>query len=202
MQIVDHRTSRHDEKLQKIATVTALLFTQKGYYETTLDEIAQALKMSKGSIYTYVKSKQDLVFLVLEQIENTWGQSFETVEKSPKTNTAVDSLKVAVKAYISAVDEKQNEYIFLNHVIVSLDQEGRRRLLNSTRQVASKFEKIIHRGHDSGEFNNTNIETISFVITHLCSDWANNRWFLRKHMNLDGYINFVGEMAVRMLKAK
>jgi len=192
--------TRHDAKLQQITDTATSLFVQKGYNETTVDEIAKDLKISKGSIYTYIKSKQDIVFQILIHVENTWKAKFDQVEESFAGMTAVDSLKAAIKAYISTVDQRQNEYILLNHIVVSLDNKGRKQLLGSVRQVAGKFEKIISRGLESGEFCNPQKETIGFIVTRLCSDWANNRWFLRRYMDLNSYTDFVSEMAIRMLR--
>jgi len=193
---------RRESKKQKIADVAAKLFIQKGYNETTLDEISQMLKISKASIYTYVKSKQDIVFLILEQVEKTWGANFERVRQSFTNGNARSFLKENIKAYIEAVDVKQNEYIFLNHVVVSLDKVGRRRLLGSTDQVRQIFKDIILTGVQSGEFSGNNIEITSFLIMNLSSGWARDRWFLRQQMNLNGYSDLVTEIAIRMLEVK
>lgn len=44
------------------------LFARKGYHKTTIREITQGAGLSTGLIYSYVRSKEDMLFLVLENI--------------------------------------------------------------------------------------------------------------------------------------
>jgi AcrR family transcriptional regulator len=52
-------------KEQEIITVAARLFKEKGYRATTLEDIAAAVGMLKGSLYYYIRSKEELLYLVV-----------------------------------------------------------------------------------------------------------------------------------------
>jgi AcrR family transcriptional regulator len=45
-------------KEQEIITAAAQLFKEKGYRATTLEDIAAAVGMLKGSLYYYIRSKE------------------------------------------------------------------------------------------------------------------------------------------------
>ena len=49
----------------KIGKAAARLFNKKGYLETNMDNIAAAAKMSKGGIYHYFSSKDEILYFVL-----------------------------------------------------------------------------------------------------------------------------------------
>jgi len=53
---------------QRIIEAGAGMFVQKGYHGTSMDDIAQVLGVSKGAIYQYFKSKDELFSLVVESI--------------------------------------------------------------------------------------------------------------------------------------
>ncbi len=53
---------------QRIIEAGARVFIERGYYRTSMDNIAEALGVSKGAIYQYFKSKQQLFFEVIEFI--------------------------------------------------------------------------------------------------------------------------------------
>ena len=53
------------KKALSIAKVAARLFNEKGYIETSLDDIAFAARISKGAIYHYFDSKNDMLFFIL-----------------------------------------------------------------------------------------------------------------------------------------
>ena len=49
----------------KIGKAAARLFNKKGYLETNMDHIAAAAKMSKGGVYHYFSSKDEILHFVL-----------------------------------------------------------------------------------------------------------------------------------------
>lgn len=53
---------------QRIIEAGASIFVQKGYHGTSMDDIAELLGVSKGAIYQYFKSKDELFSLVVESI--------------------------------------------------------------------------------------------------------------------------------------
>jgi AcrR family transcriptional regulator len=64
-------TRKEREKLshqQDILKSARELFIKKGYYETTLDEIARHAEFGKGTIYNYFSSKEELFFGIIDQL--------------------------------------------------------------------------------------------------------------------------------------
>jgi len=50
-----------DEKKIKILNISRQIFARYGFTKTTMDDIAQAIGMKKGSLYYYYKSKEDII---------------------------------------------------------------------------------------------------------------------------------------------
>lgn len=57
------RQVQHDRKRQAILSVAARQFNEKGSRATTLLDIAQELDLTKTSLYYYIKTKQELIYL-------------------------------------------------------------------------------------------------------------------------------------------
>lgn len=57
------RPSRWNE----IVDAAAKLFREKGFVATSLEDIAREVGMYKGSLYHYIKSKEDLLFAVVRE---------------------------------------------------------------------------------------------------------------------------------------
>lgn len=53
---------------QKILSVALELFSQKGYLGTSMSDIAEKLKITKGALYKHYESKQDIFDSILERI--------------------------------------------------------------------------------------------------------------------------------------
>jgi AcrR family transcriptional regulator len=62
------RTKRMDRRRQEILRVAARMFADLGYERTTLDMIADELGLSKPSLYYYVKSKEDVLAHIFQDI--------------------------------------------------------------------------------------------------------------------------------------
>lgn len=55
------RNKHPEQTVQKILDVSLKLFGEKGYEKTTIQDIVDALGMSKGAIYHHFKSKDDII---------------------------------------------------------------------------------------------------------------------------------------------
>lgn len=60
--IVARRHRRYSEKKLEILRSAAAVFSRKGFSSATMEEIGEALHMTKGSLYYYFNSKQDLLY--------------------------------------------------------------------------------------------------------------------------------------------
>lgn len=65
------RPTRGETRAQQIVEIAQRLFRDKGYASTSMDDIATAVGILKGSLYYYVDSKEDLLFRLVEQVHDT-----------------------------------------------------------------------------------------------------------------------------------
>ena len=80
---------KQTKRMNAIAKVSARLFSDKGYMETSMDAIAAAAKVTKGGIYHYFGSKTDILYFIcltyvdidLENLEQSLNTINTTSEK-------------------------------------------------------------------------------------------------------------------------
>jgi len=68
-------TRRERERLahrREIMDAALSVFAEKGYFGTTLDEIAQRADFSKGTLYLYFQSKEDLLYTIIKEKNDEW----------------------------------------------------------------------------------------------------------------------------------
>ena len=53
--------------MARVVDAAAELFYQRGYASTTVIDISEALNITKGTLYYYVKSKEDLLFAIISE---------------------------------------------------------------------------------------------------------------------------------------
>lgn len=98
------------------------LFKQKGFHRTTTREIAKAAGFSIGTLYEYIRQKEDVLYLVCDTI---YDQVRDRLEKNidMKLGT-IESLKLAIANYFRVVDEMQDEVLVMYQEAKSLSRDA------------------------------------------------------------------------------
>ena len=60
------RNEKYDEKLLRILDSACRIFAKKGYHHASVRDVAAETGVSPAGLYYYFKSKEELLFLILE----------------------------------------------------------------------------------------------------------------------------------------
>jgi len=131
---MSYREERAAERRLNILKAAAKLFSEKGYHDATLEEIARELKYTKGSIYYYISSKQDLLFQCHDMAMRLLLENIEKVRVSELPPDAM--LKEVIKEHIETLMSEFN----LITVTLSSDYE-----------LEDKYAEIIIKKRDMYE---------------------------------------------------
>lgn len=71
--------SSKESKKNSIIENSLKLFSQKGFYNTTIPDIAKAMKMSVGNMYNYFASKEELAKCAIKYSTNVLAQELKLV---------------------------------------------------------------------------------------------------------------------------
>ena len=99
--------------ISKIIQTALDIFSKNGYRGTTMDDIAKELGVSKGALYSYFKSKDD----ILKEIFQTNHQILREI--LCKSLDSQDYLQTMEKAY-KLMTEKYHEFIHTSFEIFAL----------------------------------------------------------------------------------
>jgi AcrR family transcriptional regulator len=99
-------TKAEDKKSRKeeIIQGALVLFASKGFYSTTIPDIAKALKMSAGNMYNYFKSKDILAKEIISFISKDLGKRLEKINKT-NISTKEKTIKI-VETYFHIASSK------------------------------------------------------------------------------------------------
>ena len=84
--MVEKEKNIKKQKKRKILEKAFELFRENGYMDTKVEDITKALGISKGSFYTYFKTKEELLCELLESMKNSEMERYSKVEidENPK----------------------------------------------------------------------------------------------------------------------
>ncbi|MDE8735119.1 TetR/AcrR family transcriptional regulator [Eubacteriales bacterium DFI.9.88] len=87
----------HREQIMKAAET---LFAEKGYIQTTIDDISKLSEYSRRTIYSYYESKEDILYHIIEKGLVSLKANIETVIKSGKDFvTGYKAICIAMSKY-------------------------------------------------------------------------------------------------------
>jgi AcrR family transcriptional regulator len=88
MGIKERREREKDARRDEIISAAETVFFKKGLAEATMDEIAEGAELSKGTLYLYYKSKEDLYLAVtmrgIDIMHDLFAKAISTGEPSIK----------------------------------------------------------------------------------------------------------------------
>ena len=137
-------------KREKILEEAARLFSSRDYHQVLMDEVAEAAKVSKGTIYRYFPTKEDLFIAILQMaVERT--VTALTAEMEAEESEGGKLRRVTERA-ISFFIENDALYKVINHEKVFRYCEQREDLLEVRNRIRKVIESVIAQGISTGEF--------------------------------------------------
>jgi len=177
-----------ETRRKEIVNAAVDLFVRKGFHRTTIREIAKKFGMSVGTLYEYIRTKEDILILVCDYINTA-----VRVRVSPSveiTQDSAKSLKNAIEIYYRIMDELQDYIIFLYQETKSLSHENRKYIFQSEEDMTNIFVEILRHGVKQGSFDieEKNILLTAHNIMVQGQMWAFRRWAIQKSYTLERYI--------------
>ena len=137
-------TRREREKAmhrREILEAAKRVFAKKGFAATTIDEIAQEAEFSKGAMYGYFDSKEDLFFsLIQEKSDDIEGRFREVAESSDDPETKVRDL---VETYLTFFEEDRDFFQIIASEQPRLGVETESRLRENMRERCTRGLDLI-----------------------------------------------------------
>ena len=96
--------SRKEKKREQIVESALHLFATKGFYNTTIPDIALALKMSVGNMYNYFKSKDILAKEIIKFVSTYFGEKIKAINEQDITTK--EKTRKIVEVYFEAALSK------------------------------------------------------------------------------------------------
>jgi len=188
------------EKRRHIAGAAVKLFVEKGFHTSTTREIAQAAGISIGSLYEYVASKEDVLYLVCDSIHQEMEQRLkESLEEQADAMVALENV---IEAFFQVCDRMQDSILLIYRETASLHAESQQYVLQNETRITAVFENLIQEGMDSGSFlqiHKKNAPLIAHTIVMLGHVWALRRWFLHSQYSLQEYTNLQTDLLLNQL---
>jgi AcrR family transcriptional regulator len=157
------------------------VFGEKGFHQTTVRDIGRAARLTQGTIYNYVRSKEDILFLVCDRIVAEYQDS---VRRALRTSgDASERLAAALRGVVTVMIERQSSILLLYHESHNLDRRSLRVILARVDEFINDFQQLLSDSNRGRAKSIRNLRLLANIVTFLPTIVALRRWALPQHLS-------------------
>jgi len=185
----------------QILRAAVKLFSDRGYYTTTISQIAREAGVSTGLIYQYFGDKDDVLLLSLKLVLETYER--EIPPRLEGIAHPVERLCMALWAYCGIVDRLRDATVLAYRSTKSL-RADRRALVKQEELRTNRLLQDCLRACIAGAYMRQVDEyLLVYQYVTFCHAWALKNWALRTRFSLARYVDEgIGLLVEPFLTAK
>jgi AcrR family transcriptional regulator len=163
-----------------LKAVSIDLFHKKGYFATSISDIARAAGIQKSSIYYHYATKEEILFDILSttlaDLNSNLQNALENVEGSEKR------MRAAILSHTVFHLERQKEVIIADSELRGLTAETYKTIIKQRDEYERKFQALIKAGLEEQVFRTADYKIISYAIITMSTSVC---WWYRPQGRLD-----------------
>jgi AcrR family transcriptional regulator len=144
-----------------ILTVACALFCERGYRGTTIREIARALDVKEGSLYSHMKSKEEILWEIVHRLANLFLAQASFVAQDLPYGT---QLALLIRGHLDVIThEFQGATVFFREWHL-LAPDLREQIQVKRFAYEAYFHRVLCAGKQQGIFHFSDVHTALFFI--------------------------------------
>jgi TetR/AcrR family transcriptional regulator, cholesterol catabolism regulator len=148
------------DRKTEIISIAAQLFKEKGYSAVTMRDIAQAMNIKAASLYNHIKSKQEILVLIIIEIAEEFTSTMLEIVNSEETS--IQKLEKVIQLHIDITLRNADALACLNNDWMHLADAQLNYFIKMREEYEDNFRTIIKNGIANQEIKNLNVEVIIF----------------------------------------
>ncbi|UCH07824.1 MAG: TetR/AcrR family transcriptional regulator [Deltaproteobacteria bacterium] len=152
------KSSRSEQTNRKIINAALRLFVRKGYHGTSISDIANLTKLTKGAIYFHFKNKDALLSRILEEYERSYVSKMIEQVGSADGN-ALDKMKHLLRFSFNFAAKNRELCICLTNLsteLYSSSKKYQKGIRKPYEELYGLFTKLLEEGVKDGSFREDN----------------------------------------------
>jgi AcrR family transcriptional regulator len=156
------------ERSEEVYRAALRLFREKGYHATSMQDIAAAVGLYKGSLYHYIGGKEDLLVQVFERAMGALLADVERIVADTSLGPSAQ-LRLIVQAHVSSVSENLDALTVYFHEFRALAGESLANVRAQRDRYAQLVAETVARGVQLGEFDTPDVGIATLGLLGMCN---------------------------------
>jgi AcrR family transcriptional regulator len=186
-----------EERRDQLISAAVRVFKQKGFHEATIRDIGRAAGMTQGTIYNYVRSKDDILYLVCDRLVSQYQD--ETQRALEATPDSAKRIEAVARAVAEVIYGHQDEILLIYQNTHLLDRKSLRVILARVKDFVAIFEDLIAQAAAQKRISVCDPHFAAHVFTFLPTMIALRRWAFDRTMPRDKVVSDISAFLMRGL---
>ncbi len=170
----EEKKATPDIKKKKIFDAALKVFAEKGFSNSTIDEIASISKVGKGSVYRYFKSKEDLLSQLLhEHYQEIFKIINEIFTREPDVLKQIEEM---IKVWVKFIEKNPVVYRLIQSEAITRSGADHSRFYDYFITQFPMFKERIVSLNQENKIKTTNFYTVHYGILGFI-DGVVHKWF-------------------------
>jgi TetR/AcrR family transcriptional regulator, cholesterol catabolism regulator len=157
------------ERRREVTREAAKLFAQKGYHGTSIGDIAEALGVQKGTLYSHIASKEDLLYETMREGADAFHAALDAI---PEDAPAVEKIRLALRGHLRVVAEQLDVATVFVQEWRYLEGARRDEIVAERRRYEERIRDIFREGRELSELRADLDETAAALLLLSAANWA------------------------------
>lgn len=189
------RNKYPEETVERILDTAQRLFLEKGYEQTTIQDIIDNLGgLTRGAIYHHFKSKEEIIDAVTDRMFFA-NNPFEAVRDRKDLN-GLQKLREAIRLNQS---DRERTNLTVQSIPISKNPRLLMEMINSNRKILTPYyQELLEEGNRDGSIHTEYAKEIAELMPLLTSLWMLPSVFPGAKEDMRHKFLFIGEMLEKM----
>lgn len=162
-------------------------FSENGYHSTTIRDVAERADVSIGLIYQYVGDKEDLLFLALQEVLQTYERQIPLALQG--IDEPLQRLCTVVRTHCRINAAAVDATVLAYRETKSLRRERRDAIKQKELKANELIAACVRDCVESGLFGEIDIDLFVYQVVMFSHTWALKAWHFARQMDVDTYVD-------------
>ena len=167
------KSAPNNERLAEIYRTAAQIILRKGYDATSVNDIANALGMTKAGLYHYINGKKELLFDIMNF--GLWELDEEVAAPARAVGDPAERLRFIIGAHARLVTRGQGAITILVDEVTALTPAQQRKITQSKRKYFDFLRGTLDELKAAGKMQDVDTTAAAFSLLGMIN-WL-SRWF-------------------------
>lgn len=155
-------------KKKVILQAATMLFSQKGFSETSMSELSKITGAAGGTIFHHFKNKEDILISILKNVKEQIIEEFDRYFREKKFDTGLDMVEGVITFYLYLAGAMEDEFLLLHrhypYKLAETNPVCRGHLEAVYNCLTDIFEQAIRLGQTDGSVGDMSARKTALIL--------------------------------------